>query len=200
MGLLKTLADVAELHATTGQLELAGAVLAESELLLKQVHMPDQVACIRRAGALYCAAKMPGWRRNAWSQRSTATSRPARSQAFVRTSSIRPNWRYWPASLRPRSVCLRTIMVMQRIGYVHHPVHRRLGYHRRHGARRTCRCRCRCCLGAGRRWTKRRCWRLRGRLWRGRCRPRGRAGPDRAPVTRCRCPPPLASAIKGTSG
>ncbi|MCB0152002.1 MAG: hypothetical protein KDE01_30645 [Caldilineaceae bacterium] len=127
-GLLKTLADVAELHATTGQLELAGAVLAESELLLQQVHMPDQVARIRQAGALYALrcedAGLAAQRLVAALDGHEQTG----SQSGIREDILYTAELAVLAGKPEAALCLLGAhdTVMQRIGYVYHPVHRRL--------------------------------------------------------------------------
>ncbi len=127
-GLLKTLADLAELHATMGQLELAGAVLAESELLLQQVHMPDQVARIRQAGALHALrcedARLAAQRLAEALDGHEQTG----SQSGIREDILYAAELAVLAGKPEAALCLLSAhgAVMQQIGYVYHPVHRRL--------------------------------------------------------------------------
>ncbi len=127
-GLLKTLADLAELSATTGQLDRAGAVLAEAEALLQQVHMPDQVARIRQVGTLHALrcedAELAAQRLAEALDGHERTG----SQSGIREDVLYAAELALLAGLPEAALCLLGAhdAVMQRIGYVYHPVHRRL--------------------------------------------------------------------------
>ena len=127
-GLLKTLADLAELYVTTGELDRAAVTLAEAETLLQRVHMPDQMARIRQVGALHALRSEDAGLAAQRLAEALDWHEKTGSQTGIREEILYAAELAMLADLPEAALSLLGAhgAVMGQIGYVYHPVHRRM--------------------------------------------------------------------------